>query len=397
MILSEKAKKVSPSLTLAITAKAKEMANKGIDVISFGAGEPDFDTPKNIQHAAIKAIQNGLTRYTPASGINELKEAIIKKFKVDNDLSYKIDQIIISTGAKQCLANVFQAILNPGDEVLVPTPYWVSYPELIKLAYGTPVFVDNKHEDNYKYTLESLEKALTEKTKAIILNSPNNPTGAVYTKEELLMIAEFSKKHDLIIISDEIYEKLIYGDNTHISIAKLSQDAYNRTVVINGVSKSYAMTGWRIGYAAGPREIITLMSSIQSHTTSNPTSISQYAALEALNGPQEELVLMVEQFAKRRDYMISRINTMKNLSCIKADGAFYIMLNISSSFGKEINGMSINNSLEFSNALLEVERVAVIPGIAFGLDNYIRLSYATSMEKITEGLNRIESFISKIR
>lgn len=397
MILSEKAKKISPSLTLAITAKAKEMANKGIDVISFGAGEPDFDTPKNIQDAAIKAIESGLTRYTPASGINELKEAIVEKFKVDNDLSYKIDQIIISTGAKQCLANVFQAILNPGDEVLVPTPYWVSYPELIKLAYGIPVFVDNKHKDNYKYTLESLEKALTEKTKAIILNSPNNPTGAVYTDKELLMIAEFSKKHDLIIISDEIYEKLIYGDNTHISIARLSEDAYNRTIVINGVSKSYAMTGWRIGYAAGPKEIIKLMSSIQSHTTSNPTSISQYAALEALNGPQNELVLMVEQFAKRRDYMISKIDAMKNLSCIKADGAFYIMLNISSSFGKKVNGISINNSLEFSNALLEVERVAVIPGIAFGLDNYIRLSYATSMEKIVEGLNRIENFISKIR
>lgn len=397
MILSQKAKQIAPSLTLAITAKAKQMSSEGIDVVSFGAGEPDFDTPKYIQEAGIRAIENGLTRYTPASGINELKKAIINKFKIDNDLTYSLDQIIVSTGAKQCLADVFEAILNPGDEVLVPTPYWVSYPELIKLSYGVPVFVSADEGNNFKYTLDALEKSMTSKTKAIIINSPNNPTGAVYDKTELLMIAEFCKKHDLIIISDEIYEKLIYGNNSHISIASLSDDAYNRTIVINGVSKSYAMTGWRIGYAAGPVEVIKLMSSIQSHTTSNPTSIAQYAALEALNGPQDELHKMVKQFESRKDYMISRINSIDSLSCMCADGAFYIMMNVSKLYGKTIEGKTPTNSLEFSSLLLDMEKVAVIPGIAFGVDNYVRLSYATSMAKITEGLNRIDSFTSKFK
>ena len=397
MILSQKAKQIAPSLTLAITAKAKQMSSEGIDIVSFGAGEPDFDTPKYIQEAGIRAIENGFTRYTPASGINELKKAIINKFKIDNDLTYSLDQIIVSTGAKQCLADVFEAILNPGDEVLVPTPYWVSYPELIKLSYGVPVFVSADEGNNFKYTLDALEKSMTSKTKAIIINSPNNPTGVVYDKTELLMIAEFCKKHDLIIISDEIYEKLIYGNNSHVSIASLSDDAYNRTIVINGVSKSYAMTGWRIGYAAGPVEVIKLMSSIQSHTTSNPTSIAQYAALEALNGPQDELHKMVKQFESRKDYMISRINSIDSLSCMCADGAFYIMMNVSRLYGKTIEGKTPTNSLEFSSLLLDMEKVAVIPGIAFGVDDYVRLSYATSMAKITEGLNRIDRFTSKFK
>lgn len=396
MILSEKAENICPSLTLAITAKAKQMAKEGLDVISFGAGEPDFNTPQNIREAAIKAMNLGLTRYTPASGIAELKQAIIDKFKKDNNLSYTSSQIIISTGAKQCLANVFQAILNPGDEVLVPTPYWVSYPELIKLSDGVPIFVECKAEENFKYTLKALEKAVSPKTKSIIINSPNNPTGAIYSKEELLIISEFAKKHDLLIISDEIYEKLIYGNNTHISISSLNEDAYKRTIVINGVSKSYAMTGWRIGYAAGDESIIKLMSSIQSHTTSNPTSIAQYAALEALTGPQEELYIMVKEFEKRRNYMVSRIDSIKNLSCINAHGAFYIMLNVSAFYGKEIDGKIITNSTEFADVLLSKEKVAVIPGVAFGLDEYVRLSYATSMTEIEIGLNRIESFVSKI-
>lgn len=395
MILSEKAKQISPSLTLAITAKAKQMKNEGIDVISFGAGEPDFDTPKNIQEAAKKAIEAGLTRYTPASGINELKEAIVGKFKKDNNLTYNIDQIIISTGGKQCLSNTFQTILNPGDEVLVPIPYWVSYPELIKLSDGKPVYVENKKDNDYKYTLDSLEKAVSKKTKAIILNSPNNPAGSIYSREELLEIADFAQKHDLIIISDEIYEKLIYGNKTHISIASLNEDAFNRTIVINAVSKSHAMTGWRIGYAAGSKEIIKLMSSIQSHTTSNPTSISQYAALEALTGPQDDLEYMVKQFAQRRDYMVSRIKANPKLSCIEPEGAFYIMLNVSSVYGKKINGNTISNSMDFSDMILDVEKVAVIPGVSFGLDEYVRLSYATSLEKITEGLDRIERFMDK--
>lgn len=396
MILSEKATAISPSLTLAITAKAKQMANEGVDVIGFGAGEPDFDTPKNIKNAAINAITQGLTKYTPVSGVNELKEAIIKKFKNDNNLSYSLNQIVISTGAKQSLANVFEAILNPGDEVIVPIPYWVSYPELIKLSGGTPIFVQGSIENNYKYNLKSLEKSVTSNTKAIILNSPNNPTGSVYSREELINIWKFSKKHNLLIIADEIYEKLIYGDNTHISIASLNEDAYKRTIVINGVSKSYAMTGWRIGYAAGDAEIIKLMSNVQSHTTSNPTSISQYAAIEALNGPQEELKNMVREFEKRRNYMVSRLNSMKHISFISAEGAFYIMLNVSNYYGKKIGDKVINSSHDFAESLLFNKKVAVVPGIAFGLDEYIRLSYAVSIEKITEGLDRIENFLTNL-
>jgi aspartate aminotransferase len=397
MMLSKKATEISPSLTLAITAKAKKMKAEGIDVIGFGAGEPDFNTPKNIQQAAIKAIEQGLTRYTAASGIVELKEAIIKKFKEDNGLIYKTSQIIISTGAKQCLANVFQAILNPGDEVIVGVPYWVSYPELIQLADGTPIFVESEESNAFKLTVEALEKSVTEKTKAIIINSPNNPTGTVYTRDELEKLANFAKDKDLLIISDEIYEKLLYGEEGHISIASLSEDAYNRTIVINGVSKAYAMTGWRIGYAAASEKITSLMSNIQSHTTSNPCSISQYASVEALNGDQSEVENMKKEFKSRRDFMVDRINSIENLSCVKPEGAFYVMVNISKLLNKAVNGKVITDSLSLSDLLLEKEKVAVIPGIAFGVDNFIRLSYATSMDNIKNGLDRIEKFVSEIK
>lgn len=397
MNLSNKAINITPSITLAITAKAKELKESGVDVVSFGAGEPDFNTPQNIINAAIKAMEEGKTKYTPTSGILELREAIVKKFKDDNNLEYDASNIIVSTGAKQCLADVFMAILNPQDEVIVPTPYWVSYPELIKLSDGVPVFVQCKEENDYKYTIEDLKKVVNDKTKAILLNSPNNPTGTIYSKEELLEIADFSKENDLIIISDEIYEKLIYDNKEHVSIASLSKDAFNRTIVINGLSKSYAMTGWRIGYAAGPKEIIKLMVSIQSHVTSNPNSITQYAAVEALNGPQNEIEEMIKVFEKRRNLMVDRISQMDNLSIIKPEGAFYVMINIEKYIGKTVNGEIIKDSLDFSRILLEEEKVAVIPGSAFGLDNYIRLSYATSEELILKGLDRIEEFITKIR
>lgn len=397
MIFSKKAEQIAPSLTLAITAKAKQMKAEGLDVIGFGAGEPDFNTPENIQKAAIEAMKKGMTRYTPASGIVELKNAIIKKFHNDNSLEYTQSQIVISTGAKQCLANVFQAILNPGDEVLVPVPYWVSYPELIKLSDGVPVFVHSGEENNFKYTLDALRKHVTKKTKAIILNSPNNPTGTVYDRKELEDIALFCKEHDLIIVSDEIYEKLIYGDKEHVSIASISQDAYERTIVINGVSKTYAMTGWRIGYAAGNETIIKLMSNIQSHTTSNPNSIAQYAAVEAINGEQETIKFMIGEFKNRRNYMVDRINAINNISCINPEGAFYVMININNLLEKTFNGEKIKDSMDFSRLLLEDEKVAVIPGDAFGINNYIRLSYATSMDNIKEGLDRIERFISKIK
>lgn len=397
MLLSKKAGQISASLTLSITAKAKKMKTNGIDVIGFGAGEPDFNTPINIQEAAIKAIKKGMTKYTAASGIIELKQAIIRKFKMDNNLDYVPSQIIVSTGAKQCLANVFQAILNPGDEVIIGSPYWVSYPELVKLADGQPVYVETEEINKFKLTIKNLKQVVTSKSKAIVLNSPNNPTGTVYSSEELTEIAEFSKINNLIIISDEIYEKLLYGSSDHISIASLSEDAYNRTIVINGVSKAYAMTGWRIGYAAGNSEIISLMSNIQSHTTSNPNSIAQYASVEALNGTQDQVYKMIEQFKLRRDYMVERINGINNLSCIKPEGAFYVMVNICKILNKSVDGRVIKNSIIFSDILLEKEKVAVIPGIAFGVDNYIRISYATSMANIKDGLDRITRFVKKIQ
>ena len=397
MNYSKKAMNITPSITLAITAKAKELKGAGVDVVSFGAGEPDFNTPKNIMDAAIKSMEEGKTKYTPTSGIIELREAICKKLKEDNNLSYNSNQIIVSTGAKQCLADVFMAILNPGDEVIVPIPYWVSYPELIKLADGVPVFVEGKEENDYKYTLESLNKVVNDNTKAIIINSPNNPTGTVYSIEELKEIAEFAQKHDLIIISDEIYEKLIYDGKKHVSVASLSEDAYNRTIVINGFSKSYAMTGWRLGYAAGNAEVIKLMTSVQSHVTSNTNSIAQYAGVEALNGPKDEIEKMVKKFEERRNLMIDRIKSITGLSIIRPEGAFYVMINLENYLGKSINENVINNSVDFSRELLEHEKVAVIPGSAFGLDKYIRLSYATSEELILKGLDRIESFLNKLK
>ena len=396
MELSRKAQAIEPSLTLAITAKAKEMKEKGIDVISFSAGEPDFNTPKNIINAAIKAMEDGNTKYTSVNGILQLREAICKKFKDDNGLEYNPSQIVVSTGAKQSLANTFLAILNPGDEVIVSTPYWVSYPELIKLADGKPVFVEGDEKSNYKFTKENLEKAVTAKTKAIVLNTPNNPTGTIYNKEELEVIADFAKKYDVVIVSEEMCEKLVYENENQIGIASRSGDAYEGTIIINGLSKSYAMTGWRIGYCAASKKIAKLMISIQSHVTSNVCSITQYAALEALNGPQNEITKMINEFEKRRNYMINRIESIDNLSIVKPKGAFYIMINIENCLGKEINGKILNDSMEFCASLLENEKLAVIPGKAFGLNNYIRVSYATSMEAIKEGLNRIESFIKKL-
>lgn len=397
MELSRKAQRIEASVTLAITAKAKEMKENGIDVISFGAGEPDFNTPANIINAAIKAMEEGNTKYTNVNGILPLREAICKKFKEDNGLIYKPSQIVVSTGAKQSLANVFLAILNPGDEVIVPNPYWVSYPELIGLADGKAVFVESDETSSYKFTKENLEKVVTEKTKSIILNTPNNPTGTIYNKEELIEIAEFAKKHDLIIVSDEMYEKLIYDGEKHVSIASVSDDAYERTIVINGLSKSYAMTGWRLGYCGAAEKIVKLMTNIQSHMTSNVCSITQYAAVEALNGPQDKVKEMIVEFERRRNYMAKTLEEMNNLSIIKPQGAFYIMINIDKCLGKEINGERINNSMDFSAKLLEHEKVAVIPGKAFGLDNYVRVSYATSMESIEKGLERINKFVNKLK
>ena len=397
MNLSKKANSISPSITLEITGKANELKAQGVNVMSFAAGEPDFNTPKNIIEAAIKAMDDGYTKYTKTSGIVELSKAICKKLHQENNLNYSEEQIVVSTGAKQCLANTFLAILNKGDEVILQNPCWVSYTELIKLADGVPVIVNCDENDGYKLSAKNIEKAVTSKTKAILLNSPHNPTGIVYNKNELEEIAQIAKKYNLIIISDEIYEKLIYDGEEHVSIASLSEDAYERTIVINGLSKTYAMTGWRVGYTASSAKLAKIMSSVQSHMTSNVCSISQYAALEALTGPQDSINMMKNAFEERRNFMMKKLEEIDEVSFIKPQGAFYIMVNITYFIGKSINGVKINNSIEFAKMLLEEEKVAVIPGAAFGLENFIRLSYATSMEVIEEGLDRIKSFLGKLK
>ena len=397
MNLSKKANSISPSITLEITGKANELKAQGVNVMSFAAGEPDFNTPKNIIEAAIKAMDDGYTKYTKTSGIVELRKAICKKLHQENNLNYSEEQIVVSTGAKQCLANTFLAILNKGDEVILQNPCWVSYTELIKLADGVPVIVNCDENDGYKLSAKNIEKAVTSKTKAILLNSPHNPTGIVYNKNELEEIAQIAKKYNLIIISDEIYEKLIYDGEEHVSIASLSEDAYERTIVINGLSKTYAMTGWRVGYTASSAKLAKIMSSVQSHMTSNVCSISQYAALEALTGPQDSINMMKNAFEERRNFMMKKLEEIDEVSFIKPQGAFYIMVNITYFIGKSINGVKINNSIEFAKMLLEEEKVAVIPGAAFGLENFIRLSCATSMEVIEEGLDRIKSFLGKLK
>ncbi|WP_230869718.1 pyridoxal phosphate-dependent aminotransferase [Iocasia frigidifontis] len=387
--LSKKNSNISPSVTLAISAQAKEMIAAGEDVINFGVGEPDFKTPENIKKAAMNVIENGNIGYTAASGLPELKNEICKKFKKDNKLDYKPDNIIISSGAKHCLYNAFQAICNPGDEVIIAVPYWVSYPELIKMAGAKPVMVETTEEEEFKYTREKLKNAVTNKTKAILLNSPNNPTGTVYETDDLRVIAEIAIENNIYIIADEIYEKLIYKGE-HVSIASLGDELKELTIVINGVSKCYSMTGWRIGYAAANKDIVKVMSNIQSHATSNPNTIAQYASIEALSGQQASLDIMRAAFMKRKKYMFEKINSIDNLSCLNPRGAFYIMMNISELIGENFNGYQIDNSMDFAKYLLEKEKVAVVPGIGFGRENYVRLSYATSMSNIKEGLKRIE-------
>jgi len=393
MRLSDKALSISPSLTLDITAKANRMRKSGINVIGFGAGEPDFDTPDYIKEAAISAIKEGYTKYTPTSGILELKEAIVQKLKRDNNLSYDVSQIVVSNGAKQAIFNTLCAILNQGDEVIIPSPYWLSYPEMVKLAGGVPVFIDTAESNNFKITATQLEEAISDKTKAIIINSPNNPTGAVYNEEELKNIASLAVKHNIYVISDEIYEKLIYNGK-HVSIASFNEEIKNLTIIINGMSKAYSMTGWRIGYSVSNPEIAKLINNIQSHTTSNPNTIAQYASVTALNQGDDTIKTMVVEFKRRRDYMLQRINKIDGLKAIPPDGAFYIIINISNFIGTKIDETKINGSIAFANFLLEKSKVAVIPCLPFGNDNYIRVSYATSMKNIEEGFNRIENLLT---
>ena len=395
-ILSNRARGLKPSPTLAINAKAKSMQAQGIHVISFGAGEPDFDTPKNIKQAAVKAIEEGFTKYTPVGGIDELKDAIIQKFKSDNQLTYKRSEILVSCGGKHSFYNLAQALFDQGDEVIVPAPYWVSYPPMVALANATPVIVAMTEKTEFKITPEELKKATTPKTKALIINSPSNPTGSAYTKKELEKIAEIAIANNFFVISDEIYEKIVYDGFEFTSIASLSDEIRKSTIIVHGVGKTYAMTGWRIGYTAGSEEIISAMNNIQSQSTSNPTSIAQKASVEALIGPQNEVQNMVSAFGQRRNYIVDRLNKIPGVSCYKPVGAFYVFPNFSAFYGKSYQGKKISNSTNLADFFLDVAKVAVVPGVEFGADPFERLSFATSMENIREGLDRIEEALKQL-
>lgn len=397
MKLSERAMAVKPSSTLAITAQAKRMKEDGIDVIGFGAGEPDFDTPTFIKEAAKKALDEGYTKYTPASGSDELKRAVCEKFKRDNNLDYDVSEVIIGCGAKHVLYNIFQTICDPGDEVIIPTPYWVSYPEQVRLAGGVPVFLETSESNKFRLDPEILSSYITPRTKAVIINSPSNPTGAVYTRDDLMAVAKVAINAGIFVISDEIYEELVYDDLEHMSIASLEPEIKRLTLTVNGVSKAYSMTGWRIGYAGGDQQVIKAMSKIQSHSTSNPTSIAQAASVAALRGSEEFIKMMRSEFNHRREYMCDKLNSMNGVSCLRPEGAFYVFPNVSRLFGKAIDGENISGSDSLAKLLLEKGRVAVVPGSGFGSDAHIRLSYATSMETIAKGLERMGELLERAK
>ena len=396
MKLSKLAKNLKPSATLAITAKAKDLKSKGIDIIGFGAGEPDFDTPNNIKSAAKDSIDSGFTKYTAASGIIELKEAIRERISIDYDLSYENKEILVGSGAKHVLYNLFNVLIDEGDEVLIPAPYWVSYPEQVKISGGSPIILHTNQEDGFKITKKQIESRCNENTKILVLNYPSNPTGSTYNYDELSQIAEICKEKNLIVISDEIYDKIIYSNEKHISFPQLSEDAKNRTILVNGVSKTYSMTGWRIGYAAGNSEVISAMNNLSGQSTSNPTSISQKAAIEAFSGNQSKVEEMLGEFEIRKEYISSFLNEIEGIECFVPRGAFYVFPDISYYFGKSFKGKEIRNSIEFTDFLLDHAKVAVVPGIEFGSDKHIRISYATSMNDIKEGTKRIKESLQDL-
>lgn len=395
-MLSERARALKPSPTLAISAKEKVLRAQGLDIAGFGAGEPDFDTPKHIKDAAIEAIVKGYTKYTPVAGIEPLKDAIIEKFKTDNGLTFKREEVIVSCGGKHGLYNLFQALFQEGDEVIIPTPYWVSYPPMVELAGAKPVIVDTEEKDNYQVTGDLLKRFITPRTKGIILNYPSNPVGSVYTVENLTEIGRLAVEHGLYVVSDEMYEKLVYDGYSHTSIASIDKAFQERTIISNGVSKAYSMTGWRIGYTAGPKEIISAMSNIQSQSTSNPTSISQYAALAALTGPQDFIALMVREFQKRRDYLIRELTSISGVTCYNPQGAFYVFPNFNALLGKKYKDRVIDSSAALTELLLEEFHTAVVPGAEFGKEGYLRLSFATSMEVIQKGAERIKKAVASL-
>jgi len=381
--ISRRAASLSPSLTLAIDAKAKQMKADGLDVVGFGAGEPDFDTPQHIKDAAAKALADGFTKYTPSSGIPELRQAIADKFQRDNGLTYKPSQIIVSCGGKHSCYNVILATCEEGDEVIIPAPYWLSYPEMVKLASATPIILETSDKTEFKVTPEQLRAAITPRTRLFILNSPSNPTGSLYTRAEIKALGDICVEKGVLIMSDEIYEKLVYDGAEHVSVASFSPAHYDHTILVHGFAKAYSMTGWRLGYLAAPEPIAKAIDAIQSHSTSNPTSFAQKGAVAALNGPQDHLKIWLAEYARRRGYAHKRLNSIPGISCVNAKGAFYLFPNISKLGLK---------SAEFCAKLLEQEKVAAVPGIAFGADDYLRISYATSMANIEKGLDRLEKF-----
>ncbi|MDQ3117205.1 MAG: pyridoxal phosphate-dependent aminotransferase [Verrucomicrobiota bacterium] len=383
MEISTRAAQLTPSLTLSIDSKAKAMKLEGLDICGFGAGEPDFDTPEHIKEAAIAALQQGFTKYTPSSGLPELRQAISEKFANDNGLEYRPSQVIVSNGAKHSCYNAILATCEPGDEVIIPSPYWVSYPDMVRLAGAEPVIVQTNERNGWKMTAEEFENAMTPRTKMVIMNSPGNPSGSVYSREELEAIVEVAAEEDIYILSDEIYEKLVYDGVKHVSIASLSKQAYDLTITVNGFSKSYAMTGWRLGYMGAPEAIAKAVDSIQSHSTSNPCSFAQKGAVAALKGDQQPLSDMHDEFDMRRNYMYDRIAKIANITAVKPQGAFYVLVNISQL------GLTSQN---FADRLLSKANVAVVPGAAFGDDRTIRLSYATSIDVIKKGLDRFQDF-----
>ena len=396
MKLSKLAKTLKPSATLAITAKAKDLKSQGIDIIGFGAGEPDFDTPENIKSSAKISIDEGFTKYTAASGIIELKEAIRERIQSDYGINYQNNEILVGSGAKHVLYNLFNVLVDNGDAVLIPSPYWVYYPEQVKICGGIPVILETSQETGFKITKEQIESKCSNKTKILVLNFPSNPTGSTYNREELMQIAKVAQEKDLIVISDEIYDKIVYSGIKHVSFPELSDDAKERTILVNGVSKTYSMTGWRIGYAAGNPKVISAMNNLSGQSTSNPTSISQKAAIEAFSGTQEKVKEMLAEFETRKNYISSYLNEIKDIECFVPDGAFYVFPNISAYFGKKYNDKVITNSLEFTDFLLDVAKVAVVPGVEFGSDSHIRISYATSMSDIKQGLERIKESLSTL-
>ncbi|HEU4637410.1 MAG TPA: pyridoxal phosphate-dependent aminotransferase [Candidatus Binatia bacterium] len=394
--LAERTLLIKPSVTLAIAAKAGKLRSQGIDVINFSAGEPDFDTPDRIKAAAIEALKRGMTKYTDVRGIEPLRQAIAQKYLSDYGLTYKMSEILVSCGAKHSLYNLFQAVVNPGDEILVPAPYWVSYADMALLAGGVPKIIQTSEATGFRIGAQQLANALSSRTRIFVLNSPSNPTGASYEETELMAIAQVLERHNCLIVTDDIYDKIVYDGFTIRNLATLAPSLRDRIVIVNGVSKSYAMTGWRIGYALGPANIIDAAAKIQSQSTSNPTSIAQAAALEAIQGPQEDVAMMVDEFAKRRNVVVERLNAISGVQCLKPQGAFYVFPNIAAFIGKNVNGKSLTSPCDIADYLLEEAKVAAVPGEDFGSNAHIRLSYATSLENIEEGCRRMRDVFAKI-